>query len=45
MQNKEAPITCKIRINQPLFILTIIDIIESKAIVKNIERKGKERIN
>ena len=34
MQNKEAPITCKIRINQPLFILTIIDIIESKAIVK-----------
>ena len=32
--NKEAPITCKIRINQPLFMFIIIDIIESEAIVK-----------
>ena len=32
--NREAPITCRIRINQPLFIFIIIYIIESKAIVK-----------
>ena len=32
--NKEAPITCKIRINQPLFMFIIIYIIESEAIVK-----------
>jgi len=32
--NKEAPITCKIRINQPLFMFIIIDIIDSEAIVK-----------
>ena len=32
--NKLAPITCKIRINQPLFMFIIIYIIESEAIVK-----------
>ena len=32
--NKEAPITYKIRINQPLFMFIIIYIIESEAIVK-----------
>jgi hypothetical protein len=32
--NKEAPITCKMRINQPLLILIIIYIIGSEAIVK-----------
>ena len=32
--NKEAPITYKIRINQPLFMFIIIDIIKSEAIVK-----------
>ena len=32
--NKEAPITYKIRINQPLFMFIIIDIIRSEAIVK-----------
>ncbi len=32
--NKEAPITCKMRINQPLFMFIIIYIIESEAIVK-----------
>ncbi len=32
--NKEAPITCKIRINQPLFMFIIIYIIGSEAIVK-----------
>ncbi len=32
--NKEATITCKIRINQPLFMFIIIYIIESEAIVK-----------
>jgi len=32
--NKEAPITYKIRINQPLFMFIIIVIIRSEAIVK-----------
>ena len=32
--NKEAPITCKMRINQPLFTLMIMKANESKAIVK-----------
>lgn len=32
--NKDAPITCKIRINQPLLTFIIIYIIESGAIVK-----------
>ncbi len=32
--NKEAPVTCKIRINQPLFMFIIIYIIGSEAIVK-----------
>ena len=32
--NKEAPMTCKIRINQPLFMFIAIVTIESKAIVK-----------
>ena len=32
--NKEAPITYKIWINQPLFMFIIIDIIRSEAIVK-----------
>ena len=32
--NKEAPMTCKIRINQPLFMFIIIVIIRSEAIVK-----------
>ena len=32
--NKEAPITYKIRINQPLFMFIIIVIIRSESIVK-----------
>ena len=32
--NKEAPITCKIRINQPIFIFSSMYIIESEVIVK-----------
>ncbi len=32
--NKEPPITCKMRLNQPLFMFIIIYIIESEAIVK-----------
>ncbi len=31
--NKEPPITCKIRINQPLFLLIIIYNIPSEALV------------
>ena len=32
--NNEDPITCKMRINQPLLMFIIIYIIESEAIVK-----------
>ena len=32
--NNDAPITCERRINQPLLVFIIIDIIESAAIVK-----------
>ena len=32
--NREAPITCRIRINQPIVIFSSMYIIESKAIVK-----------
>ena len=34
--DKEAPITCKMRINQPLFIVIIIYIIGSEAVVKKL---------
>jgi len=35
--NKEAPITCKMRINQPLFMFIIIYIIGSEAEILLIE--------